>query len=418
MPGIRARSRTVQETSFLSTRRVTSQRSGQPSSRSSPDASTAGTGTSRSSHPARCDHSGPGAPGPGRPFPSTHHMKSHTARYRQSATPNRCRQQIAGETIPGCKQRDPPVATSPIPTTRRPGRNSPPVATNAIRHIFRDARRDAPGDARVGDRCGPPGRLRPRPADLRQAPCRRHPVGPPAGAGTDAAGQPASFHIPVIGANISDVATLRSHDRSPYRRAGGHGRASVGITSTSRRSENGARAARSRSLSLPADGRTRCTARRPWPGRRTSTRAGRERATAGSAGSPRRHRGPARRAAAGTGGPQQSPTRLTNRPRCVRQRGAADPHRLAGDRRRVLDRHRDSGQRQLRQVGPLADRLGLADRLSRPDPDEGAKLPVQLRDPGQVAGGRLAAVVSPVRTAAAISAAVRPVQSVMTTSST
>jgi hypothetical protein len=34
-------------------------------------------------------------------------------------------------------------------------------------------------------------------------------------AGTDAAGKPARFHTPVIGANISDVATLRSQDRSP-----------------------------------------------------------------------------------------------------------------------------------------------------------------------------------------------------------
>jgi hypothetical protein len=58
--------------------------------------------------------------------------------------------------------------------------------------------------------------------------------------------------------------------------------------------------------------------------------------------------------------------------RRVRQRGAADPHRLAGDRHRVLDRYRDSGQRQLRQVGPLADRVGLAGRLRCPDPDEGA----------------------------------------------
>jgi hypothetical protein len=36
-----------------------------------------------------------------------------------------------------------------------------------------------------------------------------------------------------MGANISAVATLRSQDRSPYLRAGGHGRASAGMTSTS-----------------------------------------------------------------------------------------------------------------------------------------------------------------------------------------
>jgi hypothetical protein len=33
--------------------------------------------------------------------------------------------------------------------------------------------------------------------------------------GTDAAGKPARFHAPVIGANVSAVATLRNHDRSP-----------------------------------------------------------------------------------------------------------------------------------------------------------------------------------------------------------
>ena len=45
-----------------------------------------------------------------------------------------------------------------------------------VRVAARGGARAGPGDARVGDRGGPPGRLRPCPADLGQAPRRRHPV--------------------------------------------------------------------------------------------------------------------------------------------------------------------------------------------------------------------------------------------------
>jgi len=84
------------------------------------------------------------------------------------------------------------------------------------------------------------------------------------GHGTLAAGKPAMFHTPVIGANLSAATTLRSQDRSPQRRAGGHGQASDGMTRTSWRSKNGCNAARSRSRSPSPGGRTRRTS---WPAR-------------------------------------------------------------------------------------------------------------------------------------------------------
>jgi hypothetical protein len=84
LPGARARSRTVQDTSSPPTRRVSVQRSGQPSLRSSPEASVDGTGTSKSSQPTRCDHSGPAPPAPQR-FPSlTHHSKAHSRHHHPS----------------------------------------------------------------------------------------------------------------------------------------------------------------------------------------------------------------------------------------------------------------------------------------------------------------------------------------------
>ena len=77
-------------------------------------------------------------------------------------------------------------------------------------------------------------------------------------------GSLAMFHTPVIGANLSAATTLRSQDRSPQRRAGGHGQASDGMTRTSWRSKNGSNAARSRSRSPSPGGRTRRTS---WPAR-------------------------------------------------------------------------------------------------------------------------------------------------------
>ena len=93
------------------------------------------------------------------------------------------------------------------------------------------------------------------------------------------------FHTPVIGPNLSEVTTLCSHDRSPQRRAGGHGSASDGMMSTSCRSKNGSSAARSRSRSPGRGGRTRSASRpartcplvrrsSPEPVSRTASRAG------------------------------------------------------------------------------------------------------------------------------------------------